>query len=144
MRKVIYAAALSVAVLDQAPLSATTDREPAAEVWVSPSMFQQSLAPLAALSGRVARENLCPEIVIGEDRVVHRYQMEAKFRSRGVENQRWEITDIRLLNPSRCPTLDREVTAHLRTAIAEFAQPRKDTDKNGWFLIPGIELRLVD
>lgn len=117
---------------------------PMGEVWVWPSMFEQALAPLAPLSGKVARDGLCPGLSIGEDRVVHKYDIEAKFRARGIENRRYEITDIRVVNPSGCEALDREVLAQMRQSIPQFAQPRVDSDKNGWTKIPRIEIRLTD
>ncbi len=114
------------------------------EVWVWPVMFQQALAPLAPLSGRVVREGLCPDIRVGDDRVLYKYDVEAKFRSRGVENKRWEVRDLRIVNPSGCAAMDAEVATLMRQAVPQFAEPREDSDKNGWTRIPRIELRVVD
>jgi hypothetical protein len=114
------------------------------EVWVYPMMFQQALAPLAPLSAKAMREGLCPGMIPGKDDIIHAYEFDARFKMRGVENRRYEVTELRLVNPSSCPALDEKVTQLMRQAIPQFAEPRKDLDKNGWTRIPRIELRMTD
>ena len=112
------------------------------DVSVLPAMFQQALAPLAPMSARVAREGLCPNLNIGPDGLTQTFDIEVKFKGRGVQNKRWDVTDLRILTPSGCDALDTEVAAQMRAAIPQFAEPLKDRDGNGWYKIPRIEIRL--
>lgn len=114
------------------------------ETWVWPSVFQQALAPLAPLATKAVRDGLCPGLTVGANGFIHRYMFEAKFRKKGVENERWTVSDLRLTNPSACPALDEQVSARMRDAIPEFAWPRQDIDGNGWIRIPAIEIHATN
>ncbi len=135
------AAAVVVLVAAQA---AATEKRVMGELWAYPQLFQQSLSPLAELAGRVTREGLCPGLSAGADGLLHSYAFEARFRARGVSNRRYEVTELRTLNPSGCAWLDAEMTRFMTAAIPEFAEPRTDTDGNGWYRIPRIMLRVGD
>lgn len=135
---------LLIAALLSGGAAVAQGRAALGEVWVYPVMFQQALTPLAPLSGRVARENLCPTLPIGADKVIYTYSVDVKMKSRGVEEKRWEVTDLRLVNPSGCQVLDAEFAQLMRDAIPQFAEPRKDLDGNGWTRIPKIQLKVVD
>jgi hypothetical protein len=114
------------------------------ETWVYPMKFEQALAPLAPLSGKAVREGLCPGLVADKDDVIHNYDFEARFKQRGVENRRWEVTELKLANPSSCAALDEQVATRMKAAIPEFAEPRVDADKNGWTKIPRIQLKMTE
>lgn len=133
------------AILAATPAAADfSGRGKLGEVWVYPSMFQQALSPLAPLAEQAVKGGQCPGLVPGADKVVHRYDFDAKFKTRGMgENKRWEIAELKLLNPSGCAILDDEVTRRMRSAIPGFAEPFRDLDDNGWTRIPRIELRLT-
>lgn len=114
------------------------------EVWVYPVMFEQALRPLAPLPGRMMRENLCPGLKPDDKGLLHKYEVDVKMRTRGYQAERWEVEDLKILNPSGCAPMDDEFARFMRTAVPEFAEPRKDLDKNGWTRIPDIQLRIVD
>ncbi len=114
------------------------------ELWVWPELFGQALAPLAGIGARAVREGLCPGLAPGPDGVLHSYALEARFRVRGVSNRRVEVTELRVVNPSGCAPLDAEVSRFMAGAIPEFAEPRADSDGDGWFRIPRIMLRVTD
>jgi hypothetical protein len=138
---------LSLAVAAAALLSTSavgSGRAIMGEVWVWPVLFQQSLAPLAAVANDVTRDGSCPDLVIGADRVIHRYQFEAQMKRRGGQNVRFEVTDLRITNPSGCDSLDARVRDVLRQAVPTFAEPRRDEDGNGWLRLPQIELRAAE
>lgn len=126
-----------------APLSAS-DRVASNEVYVYPALFEQALKPLAPLSTRVARDNLCPDLVVGADGVIHNFDIDVKMQGKGVANRRYVVTDLRLANPSGCAALDQEMARMLRTAVAGFAEPNRDKDGDGWLRLPRIRLQLVD
>ncbi len=119
-------------------------RAPLGEVWVYPAMFEQALAPLRPLSGKVVREGLCPNLAPDADNILHSFSFDAQMTSRGAQNKRWTVTALKLLNPSGCAFLDAEVERMMRDAIPRFAEPRVDTDGNGWTRIPRIQIRVVD
>lgn len=144
MRRFILIATLLAAPAFAADRPIPSGQAAVGETWVWPSVFQQALAPLAPLSTKAVRDGLCPNLVLGEGGLIHRYSYEAKFAKKGVENKRWVVTDLRLLNPSACPALDEKVTMRMREVIPEFAWPREDTDKNGWIKIPSVEIRAQD
>lgn len=131
------------ALLLAAPAAATV-RRAMGELWAYPELFQQALAPLADLAGRVVREGSCPGLVPGADGLLHAYAFEARFRMRGMSNRRHEVTELRTLNPSGCAWLDAEMVRFMTGAIPEFAEPRADSDGNGWYRIPRILLRVSD
>ena len=124
--------------------SARTGKAAVGEVWAYPVMFEQALRPLAPLSGRVVRENLCPNLPARDDGLLYKYSVDAKMKSRGFEEERWEVVDLKILNPSGCEAMDSEFARQMWAAIPQFAEPRQDTDKNGWTRIPDIELRVVE
>jgi hypothetical protein len=133
----------ALALLFAAPAVATVKRV-MGELWAYPQLFQQALSPLADLAGRVVREGSCPNLSPGADGVIHSYEFEAKFRARGTSNRRYEVTELRTLNPTGCAWLDAEMTRFMTAAIPEFAEPRTDVDGNGWYRIPRIMLRVSD
>lgn len=115
------------------------------EVWVYPSMFEQELKPLAPLTKRVTSGELCPGFQLGPNKLIHAYDIDAKMKAKGNSlNRRWEVTDLKVVNPSSCEALDVEVLALMKAAIPKFAEPREDTDGNGWTRLPRIELSAVD
>ncbi len=140
----VMAVGLATATAAETNRPIPSGRAAVGETWVWPSVFEQALAPLAPLASRAVRDGLCPGLVPGENGFLHRYVFEAKFRKKGVENERWLVRDLRLTNPSSCPALDEQVSARMREAIPEFAWPREDSDGNGWTRIPAIELRATD
>ncbi|MGQ5700734.1 hypothetical protein ACUJ46_01605 [Sandaracinobacteroides sp. A072] len=139
-----HAVAMVAAALLLAAPAGASGRAPFGEIWAYPALFGQALEPLAPLAGRVARDNLCPDLAPGEDQLLHTYAFEARFAARGASNRRWDVTDLRLLNPSGCDSLDAEVTRLLRPAVASFAEPREDMDGNGWYRLPRIQLKVTD
>lgn len=115
------------------------------EVWVYPSMFEQALTPLAPLTERATKGGLCPGMQLGPNKVIHNYDIDAKLKSRGNSmNRRWEVEELKIVNPSSCEALDVEVAALMKQAIPQFAEPREDLDGNGWTRIPRIQLKVVD
>jgi hypothetical protein len=115
------------------------------ETWVYPVTFQQALAPLAPLARQAVTGGQCPGLKVGEGNVVHNYDFDAKMKTRGSgENKRWEVEELKLLNPSPCEPLDAQVASLMRQAIPKFAEPYKDLDKNGYTRIPRVQLRLTD
>ncbi len=115
------------------------------EVWVFPTMFEQALAPLAPLTERAVKGGLCPGIKLGPDNLIHAYQIDTKLVAKGRgTNRRWEVGDLKIVNPSSCEALDVEVASVMREAIPQFVEPGKDLDGNGWYRIPGFELRSVN
>ncbi len=115
------------------------------EVWVYPSMFEQALTPLAPLTERAVKGGLCPGIVLGPNNVIHSYDIDAKLKAKGNSvNRRWEVSELKIVNPSSCEALDVEVAALMKEAIPQFAEPREDLDGNGWTRIPRIQLKLAD
>ena len=120
-------------------------RKALGEVWVYPSMFEQALTPLAPLTERATKGGLCPGIRPGPDHVIHSYDIDVKMKAKGNSlNRRWEVQELKLVNPSGCEALDAEVAALMKQAIPQFAEPRKDLDGNGWTRIPRIQLQQVD
>ncbi len=120
-------------------------RKPLGEVWVYPAMFQQSLSPLAPMARAAVGSGKCPDLKVGTGDVVHNYDFDARMKTRGTgENKRWEVAELKLVNPSPCPALDAEVTAMMRTTIPSFAEPYKDLDKDGWTRIPRVQIKLTD
>lgn len=139
----LLAAAAALAL----PVSAkvTSGRVAMGEVWILPSMFNQALAPLAPLPRRAVTEGMCPGLTLDADKVLHNYDFDAKMKTRGTgENKRWEVVELKNLTPSGCVALDSEVERLMRTAIPQFAEPRKDIDENGWTRIPRIKLQVTD
>ncbi len=114
------------------------------EVRVSPALFEQALMPLAPLSSKVARENLCPDLNIGNDGLIHNFDIDVKMQRKGVSNRRYVVTELRLVNPSGCAALDHEISRMMRTAAAGFAEPNRDQDGDGWLRLPRIQLRIGD
>lgn len=115
------------------------------EVWVYPSMFTQALTPLAPLTERATKGGLCPGIQLGPNNVIHAYDIDVKMKAKGNSlNRRWEVSDLKLVNPSSCEALDAEVVALMKQAIPQFAEPREDLDGNGWTRIPRIQLQVVN
>lgn len=115
------------------------------EVWVYPSMFEQALTPLAPLTERATKGGLCPGIVLGPNNVIHNYDIDAKMKARGNSlNRRWEVEELKIVNPSSCEALDVEVAALMKQAIPQFAEPRDDLDGNGWTRIPRIQLKVAE
>ena len=148
MRKAMAALAMAMLATASAGLAQNGDlysgKRRLGEVWVYPAMFEQALAPLAPLAARAIKGGLCPGFQLGPDNLVHEYAFEAKLKAKGrALERRWEVEDLRILNASACPALDKEVTARMREAIPAFAEPREDSDGNGWIKIPRIALRLT-
>jgi hypothetical protein len=115
------------------------------ETWVYPIMFQQALAPLAPMARAALKAGRCPGLAAEAGGLVHSYDFDTRLKRRGSgEFARWEVAELKLLNPSACPALDAEVTDFLRTAVPQFAEPWKDKDGNGWTRLPRIEIRLTD
>ena len=115
------------------------------ETWVWPVTFQQALSPLAPLARQAVTSGQCPNLKVGEGDVVHNYDFDAKLQARGMgENRRWEVKELKLLNPSACAPLDAEVASVMREAIPLFAEPYKDLDGNGYTRIPRVQLRLTN
>jgi hypothetical protein len=141
-------AALTLAILLAATSATATDfsgRGRLGETWVWPVTFQQALAPLAPLAREAVTSGQCPNLKVGEGNVVHSYDFDAKMKTRGSgENKRWEVAELKLLNPSSCEQLDAQVAALMRDAIPKFAEPYKDLDKNGYTRIPRVQLRLTN
>lgn len=139
-----------VALLGTAPAAADSSkiysgRTKLGEVWVYPSMFEQALTPLAPLTQRAVKGGLCPGIELGPNNVIHSYDIDTKLKSRGNStNRRWEVEELKIVNPSSCEALDVEVAALMKQAIPQFVEPRVDLDGNGWTRIPRIQLKLVD
>lgn len=138
--RMVAAALLCVSALP----ALASDRVASNEVYVYPAKFQQALTPLAPLSSRVARENLCPGLAIGDDGIIHNFDIDVKMKGKGVENRRYVVTDLRLANPSGCAALDTEMARMMRNAVAGFAEPNRDRDGDGWMRLPRIQLRVVD
>jgi len=141
-RTLAIAASTALAMLASPALA--SGRAALGEVWVYPVMFEQALAPLAPLSGKIVREGLCPNLTPDVENVLHTFTFEARMKSRGVEEKRWTVAELRLLTPSGCAYLDTEVERLMREAIPQFAEPRVDSDKNGWTRIPRIQMKVVD
>lgn len=115
------------------------------EVWVYPSMFEQALTPLAGLTTQAVKGGLCPGLQLGPNNVIHSYDIDARMKAKGSSvNRRWVVEELKIVNPSSCDALDREVLALMAQAIPQFAEPRKDLDGNGWTRIPRIQLKLPD
>ncbi len=128
-----------------AALAQGSGRAALGEVWVYPVMFEQALRPLAPLSSRVMRENLCPNLKPDDKGLLYKYSLDAKMTSKGFKgSERLEVTDLKILNPSGCDQLDHEFLRQMKSAIPSFAEPRRDLDKNGWIRIPDIQLNVVE
>lgn len=127
------------------PSNIYSGRAKLGEVWVYPSMFEQALSPLAPLTGRATKGGLCPGMTLGPDKVIHSYNIDVKMKAKGNSlNRRWEVSDLKLVNPSSCEALDVEVAALMKQAIPQFAEPREDLDGNGWTRIPPIQLKVAE
>lgn len=140
-------AALTLAVLLAATSAAAANggRGKLGETWVYPVTFQQALSPLAPLARQAVASGQCPDLKVGEGSVVHNYDFDAKMVARGMgENRRWEVDELKLLNPSACEPLDAQVASVMREAIPLFAEPYKDLDGNGYTRIPRVQLRLTE
>lgn len=135
---------LTAAVVALAGPAGATVKRAMGELWAYPDLFQQELAPLADLAGRATREGRCPGLAPDADGLLHVYEFEARFRTRGTSNRRTEVTELRTLNPTGCAWLDQEMTRFMTAAIPEFSEPRTDSDGNGWYRIPRIMLRVSD
>jgi hypothetical protein len=146
MKTILLVAALAMAGTAAAQsANAFSGRGKLGEVWVYPVMFQQSLAPLVPLARDAVKSGKCPDLKVGADRVVHNYDFDVRMKTRGSgENKRWEVGEMKLVNPSACPALDTQVAEMLRTAIPGFAEPYRDLDKNGWTRIPRVQIKLTD
>lgn len=144
MHGLMRAFGMALSIFLAGPAAADTVKRVMGELWAYPQTFAQSLSPLADLAGRVVREGSCPGLAPDAEGVLHGYQFEAKFRARGVSNRRYQVTELRTLNPSGCAWLDTEMARFMTAAIPEFAEPRADADGNGWYRIPKIMLRVID
>jgi hypothetical protein len=140
-------AALTLAILLAATSASAANggRGKLGETWVYPVTFQQALAPLAPLAREAVTSGQCPNLKVGEGNVVHNYDFDAKLKTRGMgENKRWEVEELKLVNPSGCESLDAKVASLMRDAIPLFAEPYKDLDGNGYTRIPRVQLRLTN
>jgi hypothetical protein len=144
--KLLVAVACAVAVATPAlGYNLFSGRKQLGETWVYPIMFQQALAPLAPMARDALKAGRCPGMQVAPGGVVHSYDFDARLKRRGTgEFERWEVTELKLLNPSACPALDEDVTALLRTTVPQFAEPWKDKDGNGLTRLPRIQIRLTD
>lgn len=140
-----FAALLGATAADARPSQIYSGRTKLGEVWVYPSMFEQALTPLAPLTQRAVKGGLCPGLELGPNNIIHTYDIDTKMKAKGSSvNRRWEVEELKIVNPSSCEALDMEVAALMRQAIPQFAEPREDLDGNGWTRIPRIQLKLVD